>query len=152
MFRAALATDDDILEHHASFDWERANDGRENDDEGADGLKKLRLAAENWDAPIVVTTAVQFFESLFASRGSRCRKLHNLAKSVVIIDEAQMMPLKLLLPSIAALKELQANYGATIVLCTATQPALRTIDGFTGGFAIDGGRELAPEPSGSTPH
>ena len=146
VFRAALATDDDILEHHSSFDWERANDGRESDDEGADGLKKLRLAAESWDAPIVVTTAVQFFESLFASRVARCRKLHNLAKSVIIIDEAQMMPLKLLLPSIAALKELQANYGATIVLCTATQPALRTVDGFRGGFAIDGARELAPEP------
>ncbi len=146
VFRAALATDDDILEHHASFDWERANIGRGTDDEGADGLKKLRLAAENWDAPIVVTTAVQFFESLFSNRVSRCRKLHNLAKSVIIIDEAQMMPLKLLLPSIAALKELQTNYGATVVLCTATQPALRTVDGFRGGFAIDDGRELAPEP------
>jgi CRISPR-associated endonuclease/helicase Cas3 len=146
VFRAALATNDDILEHHASFDWERATDRRASDDEGADGLKKLRLAAENWDAPIVVTTAVQFFESLFTNRGSRCRKLHNLAKSVIIIDEAQMMPLNLLLPSIAALKELQANYGAAIVLCTATQPALRTVDGFKDGFAIDDGRELAPEP------
>ena len=146
VFRAALATSDDILEHHASFDWERTGHGRESDDEGPDGLKKLRRAAENWDAPIVVTTAVQFFESLFASRVSRCRKLHNLAKSVIIIDEAQMMPLKLLRPSIAALKELQANYGASIVLCTATQPALRTVDGFGGGFTIDDGRELAPEP------
>ena len=141
-----LTTKNDILEHHANFDWERANDARAADDEGADGLKKLRLAAENWDVPIVVTTAVQFYESLFANRTSRCRKLHNLAKSVIIIDEAQMMPLKLLLPSMAALDELAANYGASVVLCTATQPALRVIDGFKGGFAIDEDRELAPEP------
>lgn len=142
----ALDTADDILEHHASFDWERAKDQHETDDEGADGLKKLRLAAENWDVPIVVTTAVQFYESLFANRTSRCRKLHNLAKSVIVIDEAQMMPLKLLLPSMAAVDELATNYGASIVLCTATQPALRVKDGFAGGFAIDDDRELAPEP------
>ena len=146
VFRIALATKDDILEHHASFDWARADDARETDDEGADGLKKLRLAAENWDVPIVVTTAVQFYESLFANRTSRCRKLHNLAKSVIVIDEAQMLPLKLLLPSMAALDELAANYGASVVLCTATQPALRVVDGFQGGFAIGEDRELAPEP------
>jgi CRISPR-associated endonuclease/helicase Cas3 len=146
VFRGALDTNDDILEHHSSFDWERANDTRAADDEGADGLKKLRLAAENWDVPIVVTTAVQFYESLFANRTSRCRKLHNLAKSVIVIDEAQMMPLKLLLPSMAAIEELATNYGASIVLCTATQPALRRRDGFEGGFAVDDHRELAPEP------
>jgi CRISPR-associated endonuclease/helicase Cas3 len=146
VFRAALDTKNDILEHHASFDWEGPKDLREGDDEGADGLKKLRLAAENWDVPIVVTTGVQFYESLFANRTSRCRKLHNLAKSVIIIDEAQMMPLKLLLPSMAALDELQTNYDTSVVLCTATQPALRTKDGFEGGFAIDDGHELAPEP------
>ncbi len=146
VFRTALDTKDDILEHHASFDWERANDARETDDEGADGLKKLRLAAENWDVPIVVTTAVQFYESLFANRTSRCRKLHNLVKSVIVIDEAQMMPLKLLLPSMATVQELVTNYGASVVLCTATQPALRVVDGFEGGFAIDDTRELAPDP------
>jgi CRISPR-associated endonuclease/helicase Cas3 len=146
VFRAALDTKDDILEHHASFDWERAHELRETDDEGADGLNKLRRAAENWDVPIVVTTAVQFYESLFANRTSRCRKLHNLAKSVIVIDEAQMMPLKLLLPSIAALDELCTNYGASVVLCTATQPALRAIDGFKGGFAVDDRHELAPDP------
>ena len=84
VFRVALGTSEDILEHHASFDWERAADARDTDDEGADGLKKLRLAAENWDVPVVVTTAVQFYESLFANRTSRCRKLHNLAKSVIV--------------------------------------------------------------------
>jgi CRISPR-associated endonuclease/helicase Cas3 len=146
VFRTALGTDEDILEHHASFDWERAADPRNADDEGADGLKKLRLAAENWDVPIVVTTAVQFYESLFANRTSRCRKLHNLAKSVIVLDEAQMMPLRLLLPSMAAVDELGLNYGASVVLCTATQPALRKQDGFCGGFNIPDQRELAPEP------
>lgn len=145
VFRNALSTTDDVLEHHASFDWERA-EATQSDDEGAEGLRKLRLASENWDVPIVVTTAVQFYESLFANRTSRCRKLHNLAKSVIVVDEAQMMPLKLLVPSMAALEELTTNYGASVILCTATQPALRVVDGFVGGFAIDDTRELAPEP------
>jgi CRISPR-associated endonuclease/helicase Cas3 len=143
VFRSALGTDDDVLEHHASFEWEPANQ----DDEGRDGLAKLRLAAENWDVPVVVTTAVQFFESLFAARGSRCRKLHNLAGAVVVLDEAQSLPLPLLRPCVAALRELARNYGASVVLCTATQPALRAMDGFPGGFEINDSHELAPDPA-----
>lgn len=147
VFRTALATEDDILEHHASFDWEAAAEkSRRDDGRGTDPLDKLRRAAENWDAPIVVTTAVRFFESLFANRTSRCRKLHNLAKSVIVLDEAQTLPLRLLRPCMAALDELARNYGASVLLCTATQPALREMDGFEGGFAIDDDRELAPDP------
>jgi CRISPR-associated endonuclease/helicase Cas3 len=152
---------DAVLEHHSSFDWDRAAPSLGNDveGEGAQGLSKLRRDAENWDAPIVVTTAVQFFESLFAARTSRCRKLHNLAKSVIILDEVQSLPIHLMRPCLAAIDELAKNYGATVVLCTATQPALRRQDGalpqseqmkrtdVREGLDIPGERELAPDPT-----
>lgn len=140
-FRAALESHGGcVIEHHSAFD-ETTIANRE-------GRDKLHLAMENWDARIVVTTAVQFFESLFADRPSRCRKLHNLARSVIVLDEAQTLPLPLLRPCVAALQELARGYGSSIVLCTATQPALdETADperSFAGGF--EGARELAPEP------
>ncbi|ADG82739.1 CRISPR-associated helicase/endonuclease Cas3 [Thermincola potens] len=114
-----------VLEHHSNFDYPE-NDIRETDSENFTRLaEKLKLAAENWDMPIVATTNVQFFESLFAARSSRCRKLHNIANSVVIIDEAQMIPTGYLKPCINALVELITNYHTTVVLCTATQPAIK---------------------------
>lgn len=130
-----------VLEHHSAF--VEARPSREAPDQ-YQSAKKLRLAMENWDAPIVVTTAVQFFESLFANRPSQCRKLHNIAGSVVILDEAQTLPLKLLKPTVAAIDELARNYRTSVVLCTATQPALHAADGFKGGF--EQVRELAPAP------
>jgi CRISPR-associated endonuclease/helicase Cas3 len=131
-----------VVEHHSNFDWNKGNktETEEADDETKDAMEKLKLASENWDIPIVVTTNVQFFESLFANRPSRCRKLHNIAKSVIIFDEAQMLPREYLDPCMLAVKELVRNYGASAVFCTATQPALnrRLPDvSFT---------ELAPDP------
>ncbi|MEW6504884.1 MAG: CRISPR-associated helicase Cas3' [Chloroflexota bacterium] len=112
-----------VLEHHSNFDWEGKN--KDNPDDRTNSvLAKLRLAAENWDIPIVVTTNVQFFESLFANRSRSCRKLHNIAKSVIIFDEAQMLPREYMRPAMAAVWELVINYGASAVFCTATQPGL----------------------------
>jgi CRISPR-associated endonuclease/helicase Cas3 len=104
-----------------------------------------RLASENWDAPVVVTTNVQFFESFFARRSSRCRKLHNIAQSVVILDEAQMLPVPLLKPCLEVLRELAAHYHTSIVLCTATQPALNRTMEFKDG--LEGVREIIPNPA-----
>lgn len=124
-----------VLEHHSNFDDRNIRDEKTQD--------KLKLAMENWDMPIVVTTAVQFFESLFADRTSRCRKLHNISGSVIILDEAQTVPLKFLRPIMAAIDELARNYQCTVVLCTATQPALNAPD-FKLGF--ENVREIAPNP------
>lgn len=131
VFREVLG-ERNVLEHHANFDF---------DDQGEDG-DTLRLAAENWDAPVVVTTNVQLFESLFASKTSRCRKLHNIAGSVIVLDEAQMLPTKQLLPCVRALVELVQRYGCSVVLCTATQPSL---DELFGRFGCPV-REIAPDP------
>ena len=106
------------MEHHSAID--PADEKNEN--------RKSRLAAENWDAPIVVTTNVQFFESLFAARTSRCRKLHNIAQSVVVLDEAQMLPPDFLAPILRAIWNLSAPpFGVSFVFCTATQPAFRRL-------------------------
>ena len=118
---------ENVLEHHSNFDWgqnQGLSDSGNPDDQTNSALRKLKLAAENWDIPIVVTTNVQFFESLYSNRSSRCRKLHNLAKSVIIFDEAQMLPIEFLKPCLYGVHELVTNYGATAVFCTATQPIL----------------------------
>lgn len=129
-----------VLEHHSAF--VSPTPPRDEPDR-YQAQEKLRLAMENWDAPIVVTTAVQFFESLFAARPSLCRKLHNIADGVVILDEAQTLPLKFLRPVVAAIDELARNYRSSVMLCTATQPALNSPD-FKGG--LEGVRELGPDP------
>ena len=111
---------DNVLEHHSNM----TVDIQSNDSTG----KYAALSAvENWDAPIVVTTSVQFFESLYSNRPSRCRKLHNIANSVIIFDEAQMMPAENLRPCTAAISALVSRFGATAVLCTATQPVLNDL-------------------------
>ena len=96
-------------------------------DEATPETQRLARATENWDMPVVVTTAVQFFESIYSNRSSKCRKLHNLAKSVIIFDEAQMLPIPYLRPCVSAIAQLIGHYHATAVLCTATQPALNPL-------------------------
>lgn len=119
IFRNILGPEN-VLEHHAGvlFDSEQ---------EATPETMRLQRATENWDMPVIVTTAVQFFESLYANRSSQCRKLHNLAKSVIIFDEAQMLPIPYLRPCVSAIAQLVAHYGASAVLCTATQPALNKL-------------------------
>ena len=126
-----------MLEHHSNLDPAR---------ETLAG----RLASENWDAPIIVTTNVQFFESLFASRTGACRKLHNLVDSVVVFDEAQMLPSSFLKPILQVLGTLVRQYGVSAVLCTATQPTLQGRIGTQGAVftGLEGVRELMPDPTG----
>lgn len=114
-----LLGEENVLAHYAGVDYQAV----EPDEMTPEQYRKL-LASENWDAPVVVTTAVQFFESLYANRSSRCRKLHNIANSVVIFDEAQTIPPDYLLPCLSAIAQLVQDYHTTAVLCTATQPAL----------------------------
>lgn len=116
VFRGVFAPslgDDAVIEHHGNAETEPDRE-----------TSRSRLACENWDAPLVVTTNVQFFESLFARRTSRCRKLHNIADSVVVLDEAQLLPVEFLQPVVDVLRLLVSDHGVTLVLCTATQPEL----------------------------
>ncbi len=125
---------DTVIEHHSNLDPDK---------EGP----KSKLAAENWDAPIIVTTNVQFFESLFAARTSRCRKLHNIVNSVIVLDEAQLLPTEFLEPILSVVNLLAEHYGVTFVLSTATQPALNSRSGFGWEFkGLDGVREIIDDP------
>jgi CRISPR-associated endonuclease/helicase Cas3 len=126
-----------VIEHHCNLDVDNET-------------LSSRLAAENWDAPVIVTTNVQFFESLYASRTSRCRKLHNLAESVVVLDEAQLLPAEHLQPILDGLRQLIDRYRLSVVLSTATQPELgKTRSDPFGRVLLKGlgeARELAPDP------
>ena len=130
----------EVLEHHSAIDIDK-----DQDKEIQQGRDKLRLAMEDWAAPIVVTTNVQLFESLFAARPSRCRKLQNIAGSIIVLDEAQCLPRELLAPTLRMIEALAALYGCTILLCTATQPAFDSAQLKEIGLPL-AGRELAPEP------
>lgn len=121
---------DYFIEHHSNLDPEKETTAS-------------RLASENWDAPLVITTAVQFYESLHANKTSRSRKLHNIANSVVILDEAQSIPVDYLTPCLRVLKELVEVYSNTVVLCTATQPAINKSAEFSIGF--NHVREIIPD-------
>lgn len=125
-YKQALG-EDNVIEHHSAFE-----DVRDKSEARDDLHLRQTLATENWDAPIIVTTTVQFFETMFSSHPSRCRKLHNVAKSVIILDEVQTLPLGLLSPILEGIQELVTNYGCSVVLSTATPPALIERPGFPG--------------------
>ncbi|MCB8747381.1 CRISPR-associated helicase Cas3' [Rhodoferax sp. U2-2l] len=130
--------DEVLIEHHSQADAAEK-----------DETMRSRLACENWDAPLVVTTNVQLFESLFAAKTSRCRKLHNLVGSVIVLDEAQQLPPEFLQPILDVLNLLVAHYGVTVVLCTATQPALSSTTYFDASKNLRGlenVREIIDDP------
>ncbi|MEO1041452.1 MAG: CRISPR-associated endonuclease Cas3'' [Pseudomonadota bacterium] len=154
VFREAFGVYGDaaIIEHHSNFDMDSPKDAAMADDADTpdndrDRVRKLRRVMERWDAPVIVTTSVQFFETLFSNRPSQLRKLRRMTNSVIVLDEVQSLPLKLLQPCVAALRELSDSYSSSVVLCTATQPALTdngSDKGFRGGFQAT--VEIAPDP------
>ena len=125
---------DVVIEHHSHLDPDRET-------------SKSRLIAENWDGPLIVTTNVQFFESLFAAKTSRCRKIHNIVNSVVILDETQLLPPEFLQPILDVMNTLARHYEVTFVFSTATQPALGTLKTFQNKLCgLDNIHEIMEEP------
>jgi len=120
----SLSDGDFVLEDHSLVEWPEG--------------EQMRLLAENWDAPVVVTTTVRFFESLFSNRPSACRRLHNISKSVIMFDEAQTIPPSLVIPTLSALSEICWRYGSTVVFSTATQPAYEFFDDNVRKYSIKG--------------
>jgi len=127
-----------VLECHSSV--------KPRDNDNDERISRLDFVSENWDAPVIVTTSVQFIESLFAASPSRVRKLHNIADSVVIFDEVQTLPTHLLTPVLSVFRELATNYGVSFVFSSATQPAFRKSPSLPDGFTASEIREIAPEP------
>lgn len=135
----SILDEEDVLEHHSGMQY---SDDSENPDLRG---RRMQLASENWDVPVVVTTTVQLFESLFSHKPSKCRKLHNLANSVIILDEVQALPERLLGPILDVIQELVDHYGVTVLLCTATQPAFESGSEYLKGLREV--KEVVPEPA-----
>ena len=139
-----------VLEHHSGIQHdfkskESISKEEEEIDEGAIvAQRQARLATQNWDAPLIVTTTVQLFESLFSNRTSKCRKLHNIIGSIIILDEVQTLPIALRESICSMLKELVERYHVSVVLCTATQPVLTGNDGYFRGFDRDSIIDIIP--------
>jgi CRISPR-associated helicase Cas3/CRISPR-associated endonuclease Cas3-HD len=136
-----------LLEHHSLAGTHREpGEGRGETDAEEEARRIARWTTENWDAPLVVTTSVQILESLFSNRPSACRKLHRLARSVLLFDEVQTLPPALAVPTLAALSRLAERYGSTVVFSTATQPAFDHLSDRVGELAAPGWapREIVP--------
>jgi CRISPR-associated helicase Cas3/CRISPR-associated endonuclease Cas3-HD len=144
--------DEFVLEHHSMAGVGKENSQHDNEGEAGQpsyAERRRRLLAENWDAPLIVTTSVQLLESLFSNRPSACRKLHRLQRSVILFDEAQTLPAHLAVPTLAALSHLAATYGSSVVFATATQPAFAHLDQAVAATKAPGWkpREIVPDPS-----
>ena len=135
--------EENVVEHHSSV---RREESDSRDESGDSVPTPMDLATENWDAPIIVTTNVQFFESLYSARPQACRKLHRIAESVVLLDEVQMLPPKLIVPCVDVLNHLSEMFGTSLVLCTATQPALDRIE-LKERKLLNNVREIIPDPA-----
>jgi len=139
-----------VLEHHSAVKDEWDKNSQRNQFQAQEGATNFqaqaRLATQNWDAPLIVTTTVQLFESLFSNRPGRCRKLHNLIDSVIVLDEVQTLPIALLSPIRSVLEELVERYNVSIVYCTATHPPIAGKNPYFDGFKPELVREIiAPE-------
>ncbi len=138
-----------VLEHHSAVQFEKPEVDEakvESEEVGVNAKIQAKLATQNWDAPLIVTTTVQLFESLFSHKTGKCRRLHNIVNSTIVLDEVQTLPIALLTPILSMLKELVDRYQVTVVLCTATQPALEgDTPYFTEGFPLNSVRDIIPE-------
>jgi CRISPR-associated endonuclease/helicase Cas3 len=136
VFRAIFADEQALIEHHSDITPQ--------DPEHPTGADiRRRLVAENWDAPLILTTTVQLFESLLGCTTGKCRKLHNIAESIIVLDEVQMLPVHLLTTILDVLRQLVTHYHVSILLCTATQPDFEPRQQFEGLPDI---REIVPAP------
>ncbi|RYZ89558.1 MAG: CRISPR-associated helicase Cas3', partial [Proteobacteria bacterium] len=135
---AGIFGEANVLAHHSAEPVET--------DEKEDGFDVRRKnAAENWDIPLVVTTNVRLFDSLFGNKPGQCRRLHNFARSVIVLDEPQSLPADLLEPCLDALSWLVEHAGSTVVFCTATQPAYETLSSLPA--VLRKAREIVPRPA-----
>jgi CRISPR-associated endonuclease/helicase Cas3 len=137
-----------VLEHHSAT--QESDNSKTEDVESDENIltaqQQAKLATQNWDAKLIVTTTVQLFESLLSHKPKKCRKLHNIVNSVIVLDEVQTLPIGLLSPILSVLKELVDRYNVAVVLCTATQPALEgSTPYFKDGFPEDSVRDIIPE-------
>ncbi|MDY0282001.1 MAG: CRISPR-associated helicase Cas3' [Salinivirgaceae bacterium] len=124
--------DEWVLEHHSNYNEDEATNHDIASENPISETTTKRLATENWDYPIIVTTTVQFFESLFSNKPSRCRKVHSIAESVVIFDEVQTLPKELVLPTLSMLRDVNKIMQVSFLFCTATQPAFEKSEKFNG--------------------